>query len=102
MACPARHHARLGWALLSRIAILDTRVPIILHFEKKPNLLIYTKASSQKLGLLGSQLLLQDVLGVQAMQGDKKELAQKICLGARVQQQQCKTSRELADASMGF
>ena len=78
MACPTRHHhARLDWALPRRIAIRDTQVQIILHFEKKTGLLIH----SQKLGLLGSQL--PNAVGVQAMRGEQK--APKICLGSRVQ-----------------
>ena len=77
-ACPtSHHHARLDRALLRGIATLDTRVPITLHFEKKPGCLLIhsaSKTSSQKLGLLGSRLL-QNAVGVQAteaMQGDLK------------------------------
>jgi hypothetical protein len=84
MACPTRHHhARLDWALPRRIAIRDTQVQIILHFEKKTGLLIHSasKTSSQKLGLLESQL--PNVVGVQAMRGEPK--APKNCSGPRVQ-----------------
>lgn len=55
-----------------------------------PALMIHSasKTSSQKLGLLGSELL-QNAVGVQTMQGDQK--AQKICSGPRVQLHQCWT-----------
>ena len=48
-----------------------------------------SKTSSQILGLLGSELL-QNAVGVQAMQGDYQK-AQKICSGPRVQLHQCWT-----------
>ncbi len=69
---------------------LGTRVPLILHYERNPSLLIHShgasKTSSQKLGLLGTQLL-QNAVGVQVMQGDQE--AQKTCSGPRVQLHQC-------------